>query len=176
MCINGHTLRQPAVVQLLPGLSQTIDLTIVSTPNVVGIELTGYQFYGVTVPGGDPYSPFFTIGMNHSNFNQPNLVTNSTSAAAGNTGIACPLEGSTTVHQYDDPRVLGYRSGVTQLPTRTAINFEIKDIFGNPAQFTSGYLYCDIVYEIPRQPIPLQAGVDFNHSVFWAPSAWTSRA
>lgn len=174
MCIDGKTLRQPAVVALTPGLSQTLMLTIISTPGVMGIELTGYQFYGVTVAAGIPYSPYFSVGINHSNFSQPNLVTNSGTPAAGNNGLPLPLSGSTNIQQYDVPRALAYRSGAIQLPTTTQLTFEIKDINGNQAQFTSGFLYCDIVYE-KCNPIPLEKGVDFNHQMTWGPSAWTSR-
>ena len=75
MCIDDKKTRRPVVLQLTPGQSQTITVTIPGTYNFEFLEIVGYQFDGVPVAAGVPYSLFFTLGVSSSNLTSPTLCT-----------------------------------------------------------------------------------------------------
>ncbi len=154
----------PIVLQLTSGGQQTITLT---QPNMQGVEelqLTGYQFTGVPVPAGIPYSLAFYIALSGPTFNCESISSNNGTAIGGLSGIPVQLNASFTDYIYDPPRLLARRSGMTTLPGSSYIVADVRDDTGAYAQFTSGRVYINAVYTTTGFP-DITRSVTRNHDM-----------
>lgn len=159
MCIDDKRHRRYLVVQL-PTASESLDISIPDSRGLIGIELMGYQFTGVPVIAGAPYSLAFYIGFTDCNTPTEILATNNGTPLAGITGVPCPLQAAYTLQQYDTPRLMGTRmSSIPGLPSNMRLNVSVRDETGALATFTNGRLYCNLVYD-RRSALDLSASVE----------------
>lgn len=174
MCIDDKRRRVYCVIQLTGPIENGVDLTIQDTRGLIGLELTGYQFDGVPVVAGIPYSMAFFIGLKDCPLSSEMLVTNNGTPMAGVCGIPCQLATSYTTQQYDTPRLMGTRSNLQPgLPANTTINIDIRDDSGQSAQFTKGRIYCNLVYD-QGNALDMSAAVTRSRE-YWGYSAMSHK-
>ena len=94
MCIDDKRHRRYLVVQL-SAASQSLDISIPDSRGMVAIELAGYQFAGVPVVAGLPYSPAFYVGFTDCATPTETLATNNGSGDRHSVSIGCLVYQST---------------------------------------------------------------------------------
>lgn len=172
LCYGGshHRRRRDyAMINLTAGQTNAIQLSIPNFMGCIGFELMGYQFSGVQVIAGVPYSQAFYVAIEGPSFCTDQLVSNNGTPTAGVTGIPLPLTGAFTTQQYDTPRLFSHRIGQPSLPGNGFIQVVIRDDSGNEAVFSTGRLYCNLVYGFDTTDITI--GVDANHRQIFAEHA-----
>ena len=153
MCIDDKKKRLHLVIKVTQALTTT-QLNFPTSINLEFFELTGYQFVGVPVAAGVPYSPFFVVSLGSSSFFSENLITN-IPAVQASLGVVLPLGGSFTTQQYDTPRKMTSKNALVKFGGASpVIEVRISDELGQAAQFTEGYLYCYAVYSETDCPVP----------------------
>lgn len=161
MCIDDKRHRRFLVVQL-NSAQESLDISIPDSRGIIGIEMAGYQFIGVPVVAGVPYSPAFYVGFIDCNTPTEMLASNNGTPLAAITGVPCQLEAAFTNQQYDTPRLMGVRmSSVPGLPSNMRLNVTVRDETGGLAVFSYGRIYCNIVYD-RLTAIDLSASVTRN--------------
>ena len=100
------------------------------------------------------------------------LISNLGTPAASMAGQPLPLSGADQTVQYDTPRRFAERTGYAfaGIGSTQQITVSIRDILtGNAAAFTTGYIYCNLVYGDQR--INPAVGIRFNDRMVNPPHA-----
>lgn len=166
MCIDDKRKRRDLVLQL-NGPQVTIDLSIPDTHGMAFVELAGFQFSGVPVIAGVPYSMGFYVSFNNTFVSSDMLATNNGTAMAGMNGTPCQLQAAYTNQLFDTPRRMATRVGSLYLPTGTRMTIEVRDETGQLAQFSAGRIYCNLVYEV-GEVADMQKGIAYQHRMTYA--------
>lgn len=168
MCVGDGLRRRYLVLRLIPTATgeQQFNLTGDDTQGLLAIELSGYQFSGVPVVAGVPYSGAFYVGTQQSAVSSDLIMGDQLSPIGSNMGVPCPLSAAWTSIQYDHARTMGRRRGQSGLPTSSAMKIVIRDDLGAPAQFTQGQIYCNLVYQTTDFPDIERAGTRLNRMTF----------
>lgn len=166
MCIDDKRKRRDCVFQL-NGPQQAVDLSIPDTNGLAFIELVGFQYSGVPVVAGVPYSLAFYLSLVNSFANTEMLATNNGTPMAGMSGVPCQLQAAWTNQTFDTPRRMATRHGMVYLPVGTRVNVEIRDETGQLAQFTTGRIYCNLVYEL-AEVADMSKSIALQHRMTYA--------
>lgn len=169
MCVGDGLRRRHLVLSLSPSTTgeQQFNLTGDDTQGLIALELWGYQFSGVPVVAGVPYSGAFYVGAQQSATASDLVVADQNSPIGTNLGVPCPLVAAWTSQQYDHARTIGRRRGQSGLPGSSAIKIVVRDDLGQSAQFTAGQIYCNLVYQTTDFPDMERSSTFLNrHALF----------
>lgn len=171
MCVGDGLRRRYLVLTLAPSPvtgEQQFNLSGDDTQGLIALELTAYQFAGVPVIAGVPYSGAFYVGAQQCNTASDLVVSDQANPINSVIGVPCPLTSAFTSFQYDHARIMGRRRGQSGLPGSSAIKIIVRDDTAQPAQFTAGQIYCNLVYQTTDFPDMERASERINRMALFA--------
>lgn len=125
------------------------------------IKVDSYEFRDVPcIPL--PYSEYFTLSVSNQQLFKPSFICGSVS----DSGINLPLKGPNEFMDLNQKNnLIVPLHDHYNTPTTSTVEINLKDEFGNPAQFSKGNIYLTFYYGnyIPKQTAGSPAALFLNH-------------